>query len=73
MPKARILENFDSETAWGMLFEFLVEPGPVTVAKYQSPDITKVFAFEGELVESDMKFRALTAKLILTVIARHKS
>ncbi|USD61346.1 hypothetical protein J4N45_05105 [Vibrio sp. SCSIO 43140] len=55
--KHGILENFDSETAWGMLFEFLVEPGPVTVAKYQSPDITKVFAFEGDLVESDMKFR----------------
>ncbi|RZP73069.1 hypothetical protein D8T51_19175 [Vibrio vulnificus] len=55
--KHGILENFDEETAWGMLFEFLVQPGPVTIAKYQSPDISRVLAFEGELVESDMKFR----------------
>ncbi|MDG3087593.1 hypothetical protein P7F88_16605 [Vibrio hannami] len=62
--KHGILENYDTETAWGMLFEFLVQPGPVTVAKYQAPYIDKVLAFEGELVESDMKFRGTYGEII---------
>lgn len=61
--KHGILENYDEETAWGMLFEFLVEPGPVTIAKYQAPDIEKVLAFEGNIVESDMKFRGTYAEV----------
>ncbi|AEX22349.1 MULTISPECIES: L-fucose/L-arabinose isomerase family protein [Vibrio] len=62
--KHGILENYDEETAWGMLFEFLVEPGPVTIAKYQAPSIDTVLAFEGEIVESDMKFRGTYGEVI---------
>jgi hypothetical protein len=58
------LENYDEETAWGMLFEFLVEPGPVTIAKYQAPSIDTVLAFEGEIVESDMKFRGTYGEVV---------
>ncbi len=64
--KHGILENYDEDTAWGMLFEFLVETGPVTIAKYQAPSIDTVLAFEGELVESDMKFRGTYGEVIPT-------
>ncbi|WP_052260841.1 L-fucose/L-arabinose isomerase family protein [Photobacterium gaetbulicola] len=62
--KHGILENYDEETAWGMLFEFLVKPGPVTIAKYQAPSIDSVLAFEGEIVPSDMKFRGTYGEVI---------
>jgi L-fucose isomerase-like protein len=62
--KHGILENYDSDTAWGMLFEFLVEPGPVTIAKYQAPSIDHVLAFEGDIVESDMKFRGTYGEVV---------
>lgn len=62
--KHGILENYDFETAWGMLFEFLLQTGPVTIAKYQSPDIASVLAFEGELVDTDMKFRGTYGEVL---------
>ncbi len=52
-----ILENGDRESAVGMMIEFLLELGPVTVARYQSPDAARMFAFEGELVNTEMPFR----------------
>ncbi|MFQ3670262.1 MAG: fucose isomerase [Verrucomicrobiia bacterium] len=55
--KHSILENADPETAVGLMLEFLLETGPVTVMRYQSPDAGKWFAFEGEIVESPMAFR----------------
>ena len=62
--KHGILENYDLDTAWGLLFEFLVKPGPVTIAKYQAPSIDTVLAFEGEIVPSDMKFRGTYGEVI---------
>ncbi|MGR5144444.1 L-fucose/L-arabinose isomerase family protein [Photobacterium sp. DNB23_23_1] len=62
--KHGILENYDEDTAWGMLFEFLVKPGPVTIAKYQAPSIDSVLAFEGEIVPSDMKFRGTYGEVV---------
>ncbi len=59
-----VLENYDFETAWGMLFEFLIEPGPVTVLRYKSPDMASSLAFEGDVVASDMKFRGVYGELI---------
>ena len=52
-----ILENGDRESAVGMMIEFLLELGPVTVARYQSPDAGRMFAFEGDLVDTEMPFR----------------
>ncbi|QIA65498.1 hypothetical protein GT360_18350 [Vibrio astriarenae] len=52
-----ILDNYDPETSYGMLFEFLQETGPVTIAKYQYPHASTIFAFEGDIVESPMRYR----------------
>ena len=52
-----ILDNYDEDTSCGMLFEFLQELGPVTIAKYQYPHASSIFAFEGNIVESPMRFR----------------
>ncbi len=55
--KHSILENADPETAVGLMVEFLLELGPATVLRYQSPDAGRAFAFEGDLVEAPMAFR----------------
>lgn len=52
-----ILDNFDEDTSCGMLFEFLQELGPVTIAKYQYPHASTILAFEGDIVESPMRYR----------------
>ncbi len=52
-----ILENGDPATAVGMMLEFLLELGPATVARYQSPDAARMISFEGDLVETEMAFR----------------
>ncbi|NLS14229.1 hypothetical protein HGP28_15190 [Vibrio sp. SM6] len=52
-----ILDNYDPETSYGMLFEFLQEKGPVTIAKYQYPHASTMFAFEGDIVDSPMRYR----------------
>lgn len=52
-----ILENGDPATAVGMMIEFLMALGPATVVRYQSPDAARMFAFEGELVDSPAPFR----------------
>jgi L-fucose isomerase-like protein len=52
-----ILDNYDPDTSYGMLFEFLQETGPVTIAKYQYPHASTIFAFEGDIVDSPMRYR----------------
>ncbi|WP_354623635.1 hypothetical protein [Psychromonas sp. MME2] len=52
-----ILDNYDPEQSYGMLLEFLQETGPITIAKYQYPHASTVFAFEGEIIESPMRYR----------------
>lgn len=52
-----ILDNYDPDTSYGMLFEFLQETGPVTIAKYQYPHASTIFAFEGDLIDSPMRYR----------------
>ncbi len=59
-----ILENFDLETAWGVCFEFLLQPGEITVLRYISPNSDKAMLFEGKIVESDMKFRGTYGEVI---------
>lgn len=55
--KHSILENGDPETAVGMMVEFPLEVGAVTIMRYQSPDATTCLAFEGELIDTPMPFR----------------
>jgi len=57
LTKHSILENGNPETAVGMMIEFLMALGPATVVRYQSPDAGRMFAFEGNLVDSPMPFR----------------
>jgi L-fucose isomerase-like protein len=52
-----ILENGDSETAVGLMLEFLLACGPVTVLRYLAPDAGQWFGFEGEFVETDLDYR----------------
>jgi L-fucose isomerase-like protein len=61
--KHSILENADPETAVGLMLEFLLELGPATVLRYQSPDAASAFAFEGELVETPLPFRGTYCEL----------
>jgi L-fucose isomerase-like protein len=60
--KHNIMENADPDTAVGMLIESLLETGPVTVTRYQSPDSAKALTFEGAFVESPMAFRGAYAE-----------
>jgi len=52
-----ILENANAETAVGLMLEFLLELGPATVLRYQSPDASRAFAFEGDLLDAPLAFR----------------
>ena len=52
-----ILDNFDEATSCGMLLEFLQEIGPITIAKYQYPHASTILAFEGDVVESELRYR----------------
>lgn len=58
-----ILENGDPATAVGLMLEFLLATGPVTVARYQSPDAAQFFAFEGEFIDSPAPFRGTWGEL----------
>jgi L-fucose isomerase-like protein len=58
-----ILENADSSTAVGLMLEFLLQPGPATVVRYQSPDAATSFSFEGELVDAPLAFRGNYAEM----------
>ncbi|RKF13690.1 hypothetical protein DBZ36_18130 [Alginatibacterium sediminis] len=62
--KHGILENYDEATAWGVLFEFLVQPGPVTVMRLMAPSSDKAMLFEGEIVDSELKFRGTYGQFI---------
>ncbi|MFA9477917.1 L-fucose/L-arabinose isomerase family protein [Phycisphaerales bacterium AB-hyl4] len=52
-----ILENGDPETAVGLMLEFPLVTGPATVVRYQSPDASTMFAFEGRLEDCELAFR----------------
>ncbi len=52
-----ILENGDPQTAVGMMIEFLLELGPITVHRYMAPKAQQWYAFEGEFVESGLEYR----------------
>ncbi|MGJ8639980.1 MAG: L-fucose/L-arabinose isomerase family protein [Opitutaceae bacterium] len=52
-----ILENGDPDTAVGLMLEFLLENGPVTVMRYMAPDAAKWFAFEGEFEDTALDYR----------------
>ena len=51
------LENGDPATAVGLNLEFLLELGPVTVTRYQSPDAARCFTYEGHLRDCELAFR----------------
>lgn len=55
--KHSILENGDPATAVGLMLEFLLETGPATVVRYQSPDAARSFSFEGTLHDAALPFR----------------
>ena len=61
-----ILENGDPATAVGLMVEFLLALGPVTVARYQSPDAARCIIFEGEFIDSPMPFRGTWGELHAT-------
>ncbi len=52
-----ILENADPQASVGLMLEFLLELGPATVLRYQSPAASRAFSFEGDLLETPLKFR----------------
>ncbi len=52
-----ILDNYDKEQSYGMLLEFLLEKGDITIAKYQYPHASSMLSFEGEIIDSPMRFR----------------
>ena len=52
-----ILDNYDEEQSYGMLLEFLLEKGAITIAKYQYPHASTMLSFEGEIIDSPMRFR----------------
>ncbi len=58
-----ILENAGPDEAVGLMLEFLLELGSVTVARYQSPDAAKMYCFEGDLVDTEMAFRGSYGEL----------
>ena len=52
-----ILENGDPETAVGLMLEFLLELGDITVLRYQSPKAQQYYCFEGKFVETELAYR----------------
>ncbi|NMH87819.1 L-fucose/L-arabinose isomerase family protein [Flavivirga algicola] len=58
-----ILENFDVDSSMGMLLEFLQKKGPVTIAKYQYPEASRVLTWEGDIRPSEMAFRGSYAEV----------
>ncbi|WP_111708571.1 L-fucose/L-arabinose isomerase family protein [Lutibacter citreus] len=52
-----VLDNYDEEQSYGMLLEFLLEKGAITIAKYQYPHASSMLSFEGEIVNSPLRFR----------------
>lgn len=59
-----ILDNYDEEQSYGMLLEFLLEKGDITIAKYQYPHASYMLSFEGEVVDSPMRFRGAYAEVV---------
>jgi L-fucose isomerase-like protein len=59
-----ILENANEKTAVGLMVEFLLELGPATVLRYQSPDAGRAFNFEGALVATPLRFRGNYCELL---------
>ena len=59
-----VLENGDPKTAVGLVVEFLVETGPVTVVRYQSPDASEMFSFEADVVDTPMEIRGSYGEIV---------
>lgn len=59
-----ILDNYDEEQSYGMLLEFLLEKGDITIAKYQYPHASNMLSFEGEIVDSPMRFRGAYGEVV---------
>ena len=55
--KHMVLEGADPGTAVGLMMEFLLELGPVTVVRYMAPRADRMFAFEGDLRDCPPLFR----------------
>ena len=55
--KHMVLEGADPTTAVGLMMEFLLELGPVTVTRYMAPKADRMFAFEGELKDCPQSYR----------------
>ena len=55
--KHMVLEGADPATAVGLMMEFLLELGPVTVTRYMAPRADRMFAFEGNLRDCPKLFR----------------
>ena len=58
-----ILENADPDTAVGMMFEFLLELGDVTMVRYQYPDSGRMYGWEGTLRDCTAAFRGTYGEL----------
>lgn len=59
-----ILDNYDEEQSYGMLLEFLLEKGDITIAKYQYPHASNMLSFEGQIVDSPMRFRGAYGEVV---------
>ncbi|ARV16616.1 L-fucose/L-arabinose isomerase family protein [Polaribacter sp. SA4-12] len=59
-----ILDNYDEEQSYGMLLEFLLEKGEITIAKYQYPHASSMLSFEGEIIDSPLRFRGAYGEVI---------
>ena len=52
-----VLQGADPATAVGLMMEFLLALGPVTVTRYMAPRADRMFAFEGELQDCPPSYR----------------
>ncbi|GAA4939940.1 L-fucose isomerase-like protein [Algibacter agarivorans] len=59
-----ILDNYDEAQSYGMLLEFLLEKGAVTIAKYQYPHASDMLSFEGKIIDSPMRFRGAYGEIV---------
>jgi L-fucose isomerase-like protein len=62
--KHSCLENGDPSTAVGLMLEFLLELGPITVTRYMSPDAARCFTYEGNFVDCPLAFRGNYGEMV---------
>lgn len=58
-----ILENADPETAVGLMLEFLLELGEVTMVRYQYPESGRMYGWEGDMRDCEAAFRGSYGEL----------